>query len=129
MSSNDSTAKGWTDRQRLAYYFSLVEYSNVKLDFTNAPRPEGKSVGACRIMVDRLKGTLKDELAALRGADADAGGTTPKKAVTTARKRKAEDGTPVKQGRKKKVEDVEEEEEKVVGDKNEVKEEDIDGVV
>lgn len=86
-------------------------------------------------MVDRLKGTLKDELAALRGADADAGGTTPKKAVTTARKRKAkaeveaEDGTPVKQGRKKKVEDVEEEEEKVVGDKNEVKEEDIDDVV
>lgn len=86
-------------------------------------------------MVDRLKGTLKDELAALRGADADAGGTTPKKAVTTARKPKAkaeveaEDGTPVKQGRKKKVEDVEEEEEKVVGDKNEVKEEDIDDVV
>ncbi|EUC51234.1 hypothetical protein COCMIDRAFT_31379 [Bipolaris oryzae ATCC 44560] len=119
MSSTDSTAKGWTDRQRLAYYFSLVEYSNIKLDFT------GKSVGACRIMVDRLKGTLKDELAALRGADAGADdSTTPKKAATTPRKRKAkgkaeaeveeENNTPVKREKKKKnVEDIDEEEEEI----------------
>ncbi|EMD66637.1 hypothetical protein COCSADRAFT_113287, partial [Bipolaris sorokiniana ND90Pr] len=116
MTSTNSTAKSWTDRQRLAYYFSLVEHSNVRLDFTNAPRPEGKSVGACRIMVDRLKGTLKDELAVLRGGDASAGGgTTPKKGVTTPRKRKAkaevegDDHTPVKRERKN-VKDVKEEE-------------------
>ncbi|KAH7551406.1 hypothetical protein BM1_09722 [Bipolaris maydis] len=152
--STDTTAKGWTDRQRLAYYFSLVEHSNVKLDFTvrhppfppssspayqkqkqNAPRPEGKSVGACRIMVDRLKGTLKEELAALRGSDASAGDTTPKKAVTTPRKRKAkaevegEDITPVKRERKKKVEDEMGEEEKVVVGNNMGKEEHLEDVV
>ncbi|KAI0571250.1 hypothetical protein Ptr902_00672 [Pyrenophora tritici-repentis] len=66
--STTPNGKGWTDRQRLAYYFSFVEHSNVKLDFLTAPRPAGKSVGACRIMVDRLKGTLKADLAALREA-------------------------------------------------------------
>ncbi|KAL1794388.1 hypothetical protein ACET3X_007809 [Alternaria dauci] len=110
MSGNDS-GKGWTDRQRLAYYFNLVDYSNVKLDYANAPRPDGKTVGACRIMVDRLKGTLKTELAALRGVDeADATGGTPKK-TPIPRKRKAkgdaEEGetnvkTPAKRSRKKK---------------------------
>ncbi|KAI1578019.1 hypothetical protein PtrEW13061_010424 [Pyrenophora tritici-repentis] len=90
--STTPNGKGWTDRQRLAYYFSFVEHSNVKLDFLTAPRPAGKSVGACRIMVDRLKGTLKADLAALR------------------------DGTPTKRGRKKKKS---EEKEVVVADEEE----------
>ncbi|EOA84793.1 uncharacterized protein SETTUDRAFT_54109, partial [Exserohilum turcica Et28A] len=126
MSDNEGAkaGKGWTDRQRLAYYFNLVEFSNAKLDFTNAPRPEGKSVGACRIMVDRLKGTLKSELAALRGGNGSSedGGSattttttttknkpaTPKKAVTP-RKRKNKNvdddevrATPRKRSRKNK---------------------------
>lgn len=74
----------------------------------NAPRPNGKSVGACQIMVHRLKGTLKTELAALRGVgEADVTGT-PKK-TPTPRKRKAKGdaegevaATPTKRGRKKK---------------------------
>ncbi|CAE6997030.1 hypothetical protein CFE70_000412 [Pyrenophora teres f. teres 0-1] len=120
--STTPNGKGWTDRQRLAYYFSLVEHSNVKLDFLTAPRPSGKTVGACRIMVDRLKGTLKADLAALRGeADNegqghDAAGDKTKAKVkkpVTPRKRKSkgdaagegEEVTPTKRGRKKKSEE------------------------
>ncbi|CAG5186442.1 uncharacterized protein ALTATR162_LOCUS11586 [Alternaria atra] len=144
MSDNEGTTtsngKGWTDRQRLAYYFSLVEHSNVKLDYANPPRPNGKSVGACQIMVHRLKGTLKTELAALRGVgEADVTGT-PKK-TPTPRKRKAKGdaegevaATPTKRGRKKKeveegvveklVDDDDDAEEEIVV-KPEPKEEDV----
>ncbi|KAF1848513.1 uncharacterized protein K460DRAFT_415058 [Cucurbitaria berberidis CBS 394.84] len=113
MSDNEGNkagaGKGWTDRQRLAYYFNLVEFTKVKLDFANAPRPDGKSVGACRIMVDRLKNTLKDELMVLRAGQPMEDGT-PKKAAGMPRKRKAKgdddesNSTPAKRGRKKKVE-------------------------
>ncbi|KAI4614110.1 uncharacterized protein J4E87_001035 [Alternaria ethzedia] len=125
--------KGWTDRQRLAYYFNLVEFSNVKLDFANAPRPDGKSVGACRIMVDRLKGTLKTDLAALRGVDE--GDVVGPKKTPTPRKRKAKgdagtegEATPTKRGRKKKVAEevvVEEDEDELTPVKPEPKEEDL----
>ncbi|KAF1833207.1 hypothetical protein BDW02DRAFT_624245 [Decorospora gaudefroyi] len=131
--SPPSPTKGWTDRQRLAYYFTLVEHSNVKLDFTNSPRPPGKSIGACRIMVDRLKGTLKAELEALRSGHESGGSDAPgKKPAETSRKRKVEvDGTLTsKRGRKAKSGvATEEEEEKegggvgVVGVKSEPKEE------
>ncbi|KNG50692.1 hypothetical protein TW65_02070 [Stemphylium lycopersici] len=100
MSDNEGnkSGKGWTDRQR------------------NAPRPDGKSVGACRIMVDRLKGTLKSDLAALRGLDDNEVNDTPKKAATPRkRKAKGEDAgsedaaTPTKRGQKKKSAEVVEE--------------------
>lgn len=65
-------------------------------------------------MVDRLKGALKTELAALRGDGSDGGeaNATPKKSAATPRKRKAVgakdvDGTPSKKGRKKKEVDEE----------------------
>ncbi|CAO2654210.1 Nn.00g109430.m01.CDS01 [Neocucurbitaria sp. VM-36] len=120
MSDNEANkagaGKGWTERQRLAYYFNLVEFSGAKLDYANAPRPDGKSVGACRIMVDRLGKSLKDELEALRsGQPSTVEEATPKKGGTP-RKRKVKgkgdagggeegNGTPAKRGRKKK-EDV-----------------------
>lgn len=63
-------------------------------------------------MVDRLKGTLKTEIAALRGdgSDGSEANTSPQKTATTPKKRKATgakevDGTPSKKGRKKKVEE------------------------
>ncbi|KAH3990743.1 hypothetical protein HBH74_136520 [Parastagonospora nodorum] len=85
----------------------------------NAPRPEGKSVGACQIMVHRLKGTLKDDLEALRTGTAMPE-EAPKKAAgtpkSTPRKRKAKgdadgegEATPTKKGRKKKTALAEEE--------------------
>lgn len=109
---------------QLAYFVSLVEFSKVKLDYNvghppsfptvtntrtqNAPRPEGKSVGACQIMVHRLKGTLKTELEALKNGNAmPEESSTPKKAATP-RKRKVKDvdggeeATPAKKGHKKK---------------------------
>lgn len=76
----------------------------------NAPRPEGKTVGACRIMVDRLKGTLKSDIEALRNSTSMPDGTPPK-VPTTPRKRvtKGEngaDGSLKKHRRSKKVQDV-----------------------
>ncbi|EAT89866.1 hypothetical protein HBH56_020780 [Parastagonospora nodorum] len=117
--SKSKASVGWTDRQRLAYFFSLVDFSKVKLDYANAPRPEGKSVGACQIMVHRLKGTLKDDLEALRTGTAMPE-EAPKKAAgtpkSTPRKRKAKgdadgegEATPTKKGRKKKTALAEEE--------------------
>jgi hypothetical protein len=61
-------------------------------------------------MVHRLKGTLKDDLEALRAGTAMPEDTTPKKAPkSTPRKRKGveanseAEGTPTKKGRKKKA--------------------------
>jgi hypothetical protein len=111
---------------QLAYFFSLVDYSKVKLDYAvslahllftpdtnnaqNAPRPEDKSVGACKIMVHRLKGTLKDDLEALKAGTAMPEEGTPKqKKPATPRKRRVKDvdaegeATPTKKSRKKKV--------------------------
>ncbi|KAL5120918.1 hypothetical protein ACEQ8H_001106 [Pleosporales sp. CAS-2024a] len=122
---------GWTDRQRLAYFISLVDYSKVKLDYANAPRPEGKSVGACQIMVHRLKATLRHDLEALRPGTVVMPDASPKKktASSTPRKRKAEDdgaadaaSPTTERGRKKKTA-VEEEEPKAEEDGPNVKEE------
>jgi len=62
-------------------------------------------------MVDRLKGTLKNELEALKAGTPLEESTTPKKAASTPRKRKGKDAdangdaeaSPTKKGRKKKV--------------------------
>lgn len=76
----------------------------------NAPRPEGKSVGACQIMVHRLKGTLKDDLAVLRHEDTagEAPGTPKKPATPRKRKTKGDNhdtsASPTKRGRKQKAE-------------------------
>ncbi|USP75166.1 hypothetical protein yc1106_02440 [Curvularia clavata] len=139
MSENEDTKAGkcWTDRQRLAYLFSLIEFSNVKLDFINAPRPDGRSVHACRFMVVRLKNMLKTEIAALQGDGSNGGeaNATPKKAATMPRKRKAVtkdvDSMPSKKVRKKKEADDESSqdggEDEIFG-KAEVKEEEFKGV-
>lgn len=95
----------------------------------NAPRPEGKSVGACKIMVHRLKGTLKDDIAALTGGGAPAADDTPKKIPATGRKRKVKDAdvdagadaTPTKRGRKKKDEVAEEVDEDAGEEESKVK--------
>ncbi|KAG9186092.1 hypothetical protein G6011_02648 [Alternaria panax] len=111
---------------KLTYLFALIENSSVKFDYHNTPRPTGRSIIACQRMMERLKGTLKNELEALMSSEPinDAAGT-PKK-TPTPRKRKAKgdaaaDGqgevkTLTKRGRKAKV--VEEEKE-VAGDDDE----------
>ena len=84
-------------------------------------------------MVDRLKGTLKADLAALRGVD-ETDVVGPKK-TPTPRKRKAKgeagaegEATPTKRGRKKKVteEVVAEEDEELTPVKPEPKDEDLE---
>ncbi|KAF2030828.1 hypothetical protein EK21DRAFT_35158, partial [Setomelanomma holmii] len=95
----------------LTYLFALIENSDVKFNYNSTPCPTGRSVIACQRMVDRLKGTLKNELEALKaGSPIEEG--TPKKAVSTPRKRKGKDtggdgdgkASPTKKGRKKKNE-------------------------
>lgn len=59
-------------------------------------------------MVDRLRNSIKDELAAMKAGqpiDASTGAGTPKTPKTPKRKAKAteEDGSPKKRGRKKKA--------------------------
>ncbi|KAF1945694.1 hypothetical protein EJ02DRAFT_431479 [Clathrospora elynae] len=140
MSNNEGTktVKRWTNRQRLAYFFNLVDFSNVKLDYTNAPRPNGKSVGACQTMVHRLKGTLKADFEVLRGGQPAEEDSTPKKAVAIPHKRKANgdvddegEATPTKRGRKKSAEIVEfaefdAEDEKLLSIKPEPSDEELD---
>lgn len=109
---------------QLTYLFALIENSNIKFDYNASPplphpqtcpltqppqntlRPAGRSVIACQRMMERMKLTLKDELEALKSG-APIQDSTPKKAVSTPRKRAAKengDGTPTKRGRKKKAE-------------------------
>ncbi|KAF2876724.1 hypothetical protein BDV95DRAFT_462471, partial [Massariosphaeria phaeospora] len=97
----------WGDKERLVYLFALIEQSNVKLDFANTPRPNGRTLIACQRMFDRLKGTLKDDLEALKAGDSinEATVKTPK---TPKRKKAIDEGddngeteaTPTKRGRK-----------------------------
>ncbi|CBY02219.1 hypothetical protein IAQ61_006805 [Plenodomus lingam] len=100
-------AGGWTDRELLVYLFGLVEYSQVKLDIKNAPRPNGRTVRACEQKIQGLKSHLKVDLEALRsGAPVSAGDGTP--VAKKGRKRKGDDdgdvqGTPTKRGRTKKM--------------------------
>ncbi|KAF2244693.1 hypothetical protein BU26DRAFT_84453 [Trematosphaeria pertusa] len=118
--SGKAAGSGWTDKERLTYLFALIDNTGVKLDYNTTPRPNGRSVIACQRMVDRLKGTLKDELEALKAGD-PIGNVTPKKArangngdgdgekkTPTKRKTKGEanvdgEGSPKKRGRKKKA--------------------------
>jgi hypothetical protein len=118
-------------RQKLTYLFVLIENSNVKFEYNvsafssristpsltlnqTTPRPAGRSVIACQRMIDRLKGTLKNELEALKAGNPIEEGT-PKKAASTPRKRKGKDAenngdaeaSPTKKGRKKKNAEVE----------------------
>ncbi|KAF2819725.1 hypothetical protein CC86DRAFT_471815 [Ophiobolus disseminans] len=110
MSDNDTTKakSGWSDKERLTYLFALIDNSESKFNYNMTPRPAGRSVIACQRMVERLKGTLKNELEALEAGVPldDAAPKTPK--TTTPRKRKVKDdadeqATPSKRGRKKKV--------------------------
>ncbi|KAH7091255.1 hypothetical protein FB567DRAFT_625821 [Paraphoma chrysanthemicola] len=126
---------GWTDRQRLVYFFNLVDFSKTTLDYNNAPRPEGKSVGACKIMVHRLKNTLKDDLEALKAGN-PIEEHAPKKPASTPRKRKGKDAdangeegaSPTKKGRKKKgaAESPEQDVDEQMKVKDEVQGHDID---
>jgi hypothetical protein len=87
-------------------------------------------------MVQRLKGTLKDDIAALTGVSEPSTEDTPKTTPARGRKRKTKDaesdgdtkGTPAKRGRKKKDEGVVEVGEKVGEDESKVKMEGGDDV-
>ncbi|KAH7081544.1 hypothetical protein BKA63DRAFT_550206 [Paraphoma chrysanthemicola] len=121
MSDNEGTKakSGWTDKERLTYLFALIENSNVKFEYNSTPRPTGRSVIACQRMIERLKGTLKNELEALK-AGHPIEDSTPKKPTSAPRKRKGkeadangdEGASPSKKGRKKKGAAMEAEAEK-----------------
>ncbi|KAL6710571.1 hypothetical protein ACN47E_008619 [Coniothyrium glycines] len=105
--ANTSKAKSsWTDKERLTYLFALIDVSAVKFNYQSAPRPAGRSLIACQRMVERLRGTLKDELEALKGGVAvteDAGkGVEKKGGVARKRKGTSDEGgqVPRKRGRK-----------------------------
>ncbi|KAF2853944.1 hypothetical protein T440DRAFT_496771 [Plenodomus tracheiphilus IPT5] len=124
-------AGGWTDRELLVYLFGLVEFSQVKLDIKNAPRPNGCTIRGCEQKISGLKNYLKVDLDALRaGAPVNAGDGTPMAAK--GRKRKGDengdvDGTPSKRGRAKKVEtapEVDDDKKEAVMIKGKVKDED-----
>ncbi|KAF2446019.1 hypothetical protein P171DRAFT_431386 [Karstenula rhodostoma CBS 690.94] len=70
---------GWTDKERLVYMIGLLENTGTKLDFKNAPRPNGRSEIACERMVGRLKTAYKTELEALKAGQHFDGEATPKK--------------------------------------------------
>jgi hypothetical protein len=78
-------------------------------------------------MVHRLKGTLKDDIAALTGGGAPSTEDTPKKTPAAGRKRKAKDAdtdaeaTPAKRGRQKKDEVAEAAEEDAGEEESKVK--------
>ncbi|KAJ4312076.1 hypothetical protein N0V94_007641 [Neodidymelliopsis sp. IMI 364377] len=111
MSDNDTNKTSWTDREVLVYLLSTIEYSNIKLDFINAPHPPGRNASGCAQKIGRVKKALKKEIEALKsgvpvsGAEVEGG----------KRKRKAEsgeeDGKARKRGRARKVVEREEEEE------------------
>ncbi|KAF1916186.1 hypothetical protein BDU57DRAFT_496516 [Ampelomyces quisqualis] len=98
----------WTDKERLTYLFALIDNSNIKFDYNSTPRPAGRSIIACQRMMDRLKSTVKPDLAALTNT-APIQALTPRKPAapgtpkSTGRKRKANhaevDATPTKRGR------------------------------
>jgi hypothetical protein len=99
----------------------------------NTPRPAGRSIIACQRMMDRLKGTLKNELEALKSGQPIDESTPKKSPAKTPRKRKpkgdADDATPAKRGRKKKSEaEVPEDadDEEVLGVKAEPVDDDLD---
>ncbi|KAF2106297.1 hypothetical protein BDV96DRAFT_508118 [Lophiotrema nucula] len=59
----------WTERERIAYLFCLLENTGGKLDYNATPLPNGRSLIACQRMVDRLKDQYKAEIAAIKNGD------------------------------------------------------------
>ncbi|KAF2743931.1 hypothetical protein M011DRAFT_489451 [Sporormia fimetaria CBS 119925] len=112
----ESTGKGWSDSERLTYLVALMEQSSPRLDFNGTPRPEGRSLIACQRMVQRLKDTVKDDLAALKAgqplpgdADGDDAPKTPAKTPKRKAVAKDTDGSPKKRGRKPKKQEQDDE--------------------
>ncbi|KAF2656061.1 hypothetical protein K491DRAFT_778326 [Lophiostoma macrostomum CBS 122681] len=122
--------KQWSDREKLVYLYALMEASSTgSFNYNACPKPAGRTLVACQLMVGRLKNALKDDLEALKAGDPIAaedgvpkGVRTPKtpKTPKTPSKRKTkgaeEDGSPKKRGRpaaKKKILDADEDEAKV----------------
>ncbi|KAJ4303221.1 hypothetical protein N0V90_002114 [Kalmusia sp. IMI 367209] len=102
----------WTDKERLVYLIGLLEANGVKLDFKNAPRPNGRSEIACERMIGRLKTAYKSELEALKAGQpfSNDASTTPKATPKRAPKGKGGDGDGVPKTPKRKDKVVDESE-------------------
>ncbi|KAJ4346338.1 uncharacterized protein N0V89_010267 [Didymosphaeria variabile] len=91
----------WTDKERLVYLLGVLESAGTKLDYKNAPRPNGRSEIACERMIGRIKTAYKAELEALKAGQPFGSESTPRK--KPGRKAKGDnEGTPSTPKRKAK---------------------------
>ncbi|KAF2743932.1 hypothetical protein M011DRAFT_489452 [Sporormia fimetaria CBS 119925] len=112
MSDTEQSNKGsgWTEREKMVYLLGLLEASttDTKINYADAPRPPGRTDGACKIMVHRLRQSLKEELEAMKAGQSLDTVVKPPKTPSkrkTAPKGDGEggEGTPKKRGRPEKV--------------------------
>ncbi|KAH7091256.1 hypothetical protein FB567DRAFT_577172 [Paraphoma chrysanthemicola] len=122
MSDNESKSRGsggktagWTDREILVCLLNVMEYSDCKLEYGDAPYPPGRNANGFRQKINALKRELKGEFESIKAGNPIDG--TPKKKgasgdgtpKSTSRKRKGktdgeegENASPKKRGRPKK---------------------------
>ncbi|PSN64283.1 hypothetical protein BS50DRAFT_590122 [Corynespora cassiicola Philippines] len=95
---------GWSDGERFGYLLALFDAtvaSGAKIDYANAPRPEGRSAIACQRMIERLRASYKAELEAVKNGQSTAN-TSPgsKRKAKAAHEGDVDaDGSPKKRGR------------------------------
>ncbi|KAF2994258.1 hypothetical protein E8E13_001799 [Curvularia kusanoi] len=103
MSDNDTrtgaqptSAAAWTDTERMAYLIVVAEHAlgtSLESKVYQAPRPNGRTVIACRNIVLRLKKKLKDDIENIKTGKVVASSPTKDEDAVKkgARKRKAQD--------------------------------------
>ncbi|OQO11319.1 hypothetical protein B0A48_05575 [Cryoendolithus antarcticus] len=98
-----STAKGWTEAEKLGLLFQIIARSGT-IPWPELELPAGRTVKACQVMIDKEKKKVKDtmaERAQKNGDDGEQGdGVKSKRKATT-----DENGGKAKRGRKAKQAD------------------------
>ncbi|KAF2147267.1 uncharacterized protein K452DRAFT_314466 [Aplosporella prunicola CBS 121167] len=64
----DSNEKSWSDKEKLAFYVSLIESGAATIDWSRVTLPKGKTRNAVTKMMKRTKEQLKPELDALKAS-------------------------------------------------------------
>ncbi|KAH7081543.1 hypothetical protein BKA63DRAFT_599873 [Paraphoma chrysanthemicola] len=101
MSDNESKSRGsggktagWTDREILVCLLNVMEHSDCKLEYGEAPYPSGRNANGFRQKINALKRELKGEFESIKAGNPIDG--TPKKKGTSG------DGTPKSTSKKRK---------------------------
>ncbi|OCL10296.1 hypothetical protein AOQ84DRAFT_219797 [Glonium stellatum] len=67
MDEKVSSGQGWTDRDKLAYLYVLIDSGNAKpINWNNVPLPGGRTAIACKRMFQKLGAQLKDDIEGLK---------------------------------------------------------------